>query len=405
MATGDRVMPIVDRSASVTQIALDHPPCVRVFHARHIDFCCRGELTVQEACAGKGLDAQALFAELDAAVLEREEPSDDPRDMPTAQLVEHIIVRHHAYLRKALPLAEQLARKVARVHGEHNPKLPELATLVSELRETLEPHMDEEEESLFPALVTAQPDSRRIAPELRAMHEDHLRVGEVLTCIRTLADDYVAPDWACGSYRALMNELRSIELDTLRHVQIENHVLMPRFAAVGGPLSKAMAAEHERLEALLEQSVADPARLDLGAFEAFRAGLLRHIGIEEKILLPDARRRRGGEPLPVAKLLRVEHGALASLLVPTPDHALVGEIRTLLRAHDAWEEGPGGLYETCERLAGDEASELLERVRKAPPVPAAAHFDGVGAQRTVAGALRGASPRTATPGTNPRERQ
>jgi regulator of cell morphogenesis and NO signaling len=381
-------MSIVDRAATVAQIALDHPPCVHVFHAHRIDFCCRGGLTVHEACAGKGLDAEAMFSELDAAALERTAPAEDPRGLPTARLVEHVVARHHAYLRKALPFVEQLGRKVARVHGEHNPKLTELAKLVSELRERLEPHLDEEEAVLFPALTSAVPDSKRIEQELRSMHDDHLRVGEMLMCMRTLADDYAVPDWACGSYQALMNELGTIELDTMRHVQIENHVLMPRFTTTGGPLSQHMAADHRRLEALLDRSVADPKRFDAAAFDEFRSGLLRHIGIEEKILLADARRRRGGEPLPVAKLLRVEHGALASLLVPTPDHTLVGEIRTLLGSHDAREEGPGGLYELCEQLAGEEVSALLERAKSAPSVPAAAHFDGARVHRTAAGALR-----------------
>lgn len=226
-------MPTVNRASSVAQIALDYPSCAQVFHAHRIDFCCRGGLTVQEACAGKGLDAQRIFAELDAAVLSRTAPSDDPRGLPTPLLIDHIVARHHSYLRRSLPFVEQLARKVARVHGDHNPKLPELATLVSELWQTLEPHLDEEEQAIFPALAAEDPDVKRIASELRAVHDDHLRVGEVLTCIRTLADDYVAPDWACGSYRALMNELRTIELDTLRHVHLENHVLMPRFAAGG----------------------------------------------------------------------------------------------------------------------------------------------------------------------------
>jgi regulator of cell morphogenesis and NO signaling len=382
-------MPIVDRTASVAQIALDHPACVHVLRAHRVDFCCRGGLTVQEACAGKGLDAERLFSELDCAVLERTALEDDPRGLSTPRLIEHIMVRHHAYLRKVLPFVEQLGRKVARVHGEHNPKLPELATLIAGLRETLEPHLDVEEGSLFPALTSPSPSSKRIAQELRAMHDDHLRVGELLTNMRTLADDYVVPDWACGSYRALMNELQEIELDTLRHVQVENHVLMPRFAVAAGPLSQYMAADHARLEALLDLSVADPARFDGRAFNEFRAGLLRHIGIEEKILLTDARRRRGGEPLPVAKMLRVEHGALASLLVPTPDHALVEEIRALLHSHDAREEGPGGLYDVCEQLAGDDVTSLLTRVQRAPAVPAAAHYDGVRAHRTAAGALRG----------------
>ena len=383
-------MPI-DRNATVAQIALDHPECAHVFRAHRIDFCCRGGLTLLEACAGKGVDTESLLSELDAAVRERSDPGEDPRSMATPHLIDHIVARHHAYLRKVLPYVEQLGGKVARVHGEHNPKLRDLAEIVSELRETLEPHLDEEERSLFPALRAANPDSRLIAKELRNMHDDHLRVGELLTSMRTLADDYDVPDWACGSYRALMNELRAIELDTLRHVHIENHVLMPRFAAPGGRLSQYMAADHGRLEALLERSVADPHRFDGVAFEQFRVGLLRHIGVEEKILLTDARRRRGGDPLPVARMLRVEHGALASLLVPTPDHALVAEIRALLRAHDAREEGPGGLYDVCEQLAGDDANSLLERVQRAPAVPAAAHFDGAGVHRTAAGALRGHS--------------
>jgi regulator of cell morphogenesis and NO signaling len=383
-------MPIVDRFATVAQIALDHPESVHVFRAHRIDFCCRGGLTVREVCAGKGLDAEGVFSELDAAVRERTNPGEDVRGLSTPQLIECIVARHHAYLRKVLPFVEQLGGKVARVHGDHNPKLSDLATLVSELRETLEPHLDYEEQTLFPELVSADPDSKAIAAELRTMHDDHLRVGELLTLMRTLADDYVVPDWACGSYRALMNELRAIDLDTLRHVHIENHVLMPRFASPGGRLSQYMAAEHARLEALLDASVVDPHRFDGAAFEEFRVGLLRHIGIEEKILLTDARMRRGGEPLPIARMLRVEHAALASLLVPTPDHALVAEIRTLLGSHDAREEGPGGLYERCERLAGGDAPALLERVRNAPAVAAAPHFDGVGAHRTVAGALRGA---------------
>lgn len=226
-------MPIVDRSATVARIALDHPPCAAVFHAHRIDFCCRGGLTVEEACAGKGLDASRLFAELDAAVRDRAAAAEDAREMSTPRLIEHIVARHHAYLRTALPFAEQLARKVARVHGEHNPKLAELAAVVSKLAQTLDPHLDAEEQSLFPALTSGGGQRERVAQELREMRDDHLRVGEILTCMRTLSDDYTPPPWACGSYKALMNELRSIELDTLRHVQLENHVLMPRFASAG----------------------------------------------------------------------------------------------------------------------------------------------------------------------------
>lgn len=160
---------------------------------------------------------------------------------------------------------------------------------------------------------------------------------------------------------------------------------------MAGPLARYMLADHVRLDRLLELAVADPARFDHEAFERFRAGLMRHIGIEEKIMLADARRRRGGEPLPIARIVRVEHGALASLLVPTPDHALVAEIRALLERHNPREEGPGGVYETCEALAGDEVGALLYQAQRAPEVPPARHFDGPRAVRTAREALERAS--------------
>jgi len=152
-------------------------------------------------------------------------------------------------------------------------------------------------------------------------------------------------------------------------------------------LQRYMTADHDRLDRLLDRAVSSAARFDAGAFEEFRAGLLRHIGIEEKILLPDARRRRGGEPLPIAARLRVEHAAIASLLVPTPDHALVAEIRKLLTAHNRIEEESGGAYELIAALAGDEADALLQRAQAAPTPPAARHFDGAGVFRSAADAL------------------
>jgi hypothetical protein len=148
-----------------------------------------------------------------------------------------------------------------------------------------------------------------------------------------------------------------------------------------------MAEDHDRLDRLLERAVAAPDRFDTEAFEEFRSGLLRHIGIEEKILLPDARRRRDGQPLPMAPRIRIEHAAIASLLVATPDHALVGEIRSILATHNVAEEAEGGVYALVEDLAGQDADTLLQRARAAVAPPLARHFDGQGVMRTASDAL------------------
>ena len=153
-------------------------------------------------------------------------------------------------------------------------------------------------------------------------------------------------------------------------------------------LSEYLCADHARIEADLRAAAA-PAGFAVGPYEAARAALLRHIAIEEKILLPYARAKRGGEPLPLAARLRKEHGAIASLLVPTPDAALVGELLGLLATHDALEEGAGGVYAQIAALVepGD-AEALLARAQAQPAPPLAPHFDGKGTHRTAESALR-----------------
>jgi hypothetical protein len=60
-----------------------------------------------------------------------------------------------------------------------------------------------------------------------------------------------------------------------------------------GPVSWFLVVDHVRLDALLQRAGA----IDHATYAEFRAGLLKHIGMEEKILLPAAQRARGDEPL------------------------------------------------------------------------------------------------------------
>ncbi|MCC6765907.1 MAG: NnrS family protein [Deltaproteobacteria bacterium] len=144
-----------------------------------------------------------------------------------------------------------------------------------------------------------------------------------------------------------------------------------------GPVAAYLVADHERLDALLARTVRHPDALDPVAYDRFRRGLLRHIGMEEKILLPAAQRRRGGEPLPEAARLRSDHGALAALLVPRPTPAIIAAIRHVIAAHNVLEEEPRGVYAVCEALVGDAGEALAAALRDAPEVPVHAPVDDV----------------------------
>jgi hypothetical protein len=154
-----------------------------------------------------------------------------------------------------------------------------------------------------------------------------------------------------------------------------------------GPITDFLVKDHRRLELLLQQAVAHADHVDQGAYAQFRAGLLRHIGMEEKILIPAAQRLRGGEALLIASKLRLDHGALGTLLIPTPTAAVIAGIRGILREHNVLEEGPGGLYETCDELAGAEAALLLARLQAAPEVAVLPHSDTPTVMSTVRRAM------------------
>ena len=151
-----------------------------------------------------------------------------------------------------------------------------------------------------------------------------------------------------------------------------------------------LAADHERLDALLG-AVLSSGQVDPAVYEEFRAGLLRHIGIEEKILFPAVRSAHGDKVLPAVAQLHREHGALALLLVPTPTAGIVEAIHSILERHNEREEGPGGVYALCDRQPAAEVEALLEEMRAYPPVKLAPHFDGPDVPRTAEDALRAVS--------------
>ncbi|MBI2386559.1 MAG: hemerythrin domain-containing protein [Elusimicrobia bacterium] len=142
-----------------------------------------------------------------------------------------------------------------------------------------------------------------------------------------------------------------------------------------GGIADFLAADHDRLDALFAKACADPSRVDLEPYEAFRRGLLKHVGMEELILIAAAR-RLSPEAVPLAARARLDHAALTSLLIPTPTPGILSVIRAVLEPHNGMEEAADGLYAQCERALGAEGDAALARLRAAPDIPPASHVDG-----------------------------
>jgi hypothetical protein len=144
-----------------------------------------------------------------------------------------------------------------------------------------------------------------------------------------------------------------------------------------------LAADHERLDALLRACDRDAA-IDMVAYDSFRRGLLRHIAIEEKLLMPAVRKR---EP-DLADQLHRDHAALAALLVPPPTAAEIQQIRSILAEHNPLEEGPDGMYAISEEIAGADLERLMDDVQRVPAVPVAPHVDTEVTRESIAHLLR-----------------
>jgi regulator of cell morphogenesis and NO signaling len=222
---------MLDPQTTVAQTVLDHSACAAVFQRHRIDYCCHGDRSIVQACGDRGVDVVGLIAELEAAISERGDGGVEAAALDTSELIGHIVSTHHTYLRRALPFVGGLATKVHRVHGAKEPRLAEVETLCATLATELDAHLDDEEERLFPALGARPVDTRAVRAEFATMFEDHLRVGALLERLRAATDDFTPPAWACTSFRTLFAELANLEADILRHVHLENHVLMPRFVA------------------------------------------------------------------------------------------------------------------------------------------------------------------------------
>lgn len=211
---------------TLADIAATLPGATSVFRRHKLDFCCGGRVPLAQAAAECGLAVDELEAELDA-VTSLGLPAERPAE--TLALIDLIETRYHATHRRELPELIRLARRVEAVHKDH-PAVPRgIAALLERISGELEVHMKKEELILFPMMrrgghpMIAQP----IAVML-AEHDDH---GVQLRELEALTNDFVAPDDACPTWRALYVGVSKLADDLMEHIHTENNILFPRFQA------------------------------------------------------------------------------------------------------------------------------------------------------------------------------
>ena len=216
----------------LAEVITAHPSLARELERLGLDYCCGGERTVADACAEQGLDAVEVVAELSGVAVDG--ATAPWATMGVADLVDHIETTHHRYLWAELPRLSALLDKIVQVHGARHAELDDVRGVYRELRADLEPHLDKEEQVLFPMirlLAGAQPaptfHAGSLVEPIAVLLSEHDRVGELLAQLRALTHGYEVPADGCASYRACYEGLAELEADTHMHVHKENNLLFP----------------------------------------------------------------------------------------------------------------------------------------------------------------------------------
>ncbi|MDQ0088262.1 regulator of cell morphogenesis and NO signaling [Paenibacillus anaericanus] len=225
-----------DKEDFVRDIVVQFPKSADYFRSRRIDFCCGGNRPLHEAAAERNMDVEELLVDLAQLVADHPdaEEGDSWAVAESADLIGHIVNKHHRYLREELPELKKSVMKVSRVHGESGPHLIEVEHLFGQLMSELLEHTGKEEAEVFPKMINwelGQEDEvlSKLRSSIEELEAEHDAAGDILKKLRELTGDFVPPAHACTTYRMTYARLEELEGMTFTHVHLENNILFPRY--------------------------------------------------------------------------------------------------------------------------------------------------------------------------------
>ena len=235
---------------TIGQMVAEDYRTAQVFKNHKIDFCCKGNRSLQEVAEKNNLNVDVLLREMDEVQLQNNNEIIDFKSWPLDLLTDYIEKKHHRYVEEHIPVLKQYLNKLCKVHGEQHPELLEITQHFNASAGELAMHMKKEELVLFPwvrKMVKAEqlnenpgaPNFGTVRNPIQMMMQEHDNEGERFRQIAALSNDYNPPADACNTYRVAFSLLQEFEEDLHRHIHLENNILFPKAEALekqlGGP--------------------------------------------------------------------------------------------------------------------------------------------------------------------------
>jgi len=223
---------IIATKTKVGKIVSDDYRTARIFSKYGIDFCCKGGISLEEACKTNQVQLETVVQELQS-VEQSAVPAESWRSVDLAQLIDHILDKHHRYINETGPTLLSYLLKISQVHGERHPELHQVYQLFNGSLQELAMHMKKEELILFPLIRKAekssggQLDLQAVLGPIAQMEAEHSLEGDRFREISRLTHAYSPPADGCQTYRVAFQMLAEFEADLHRHIHLENNVLFP----------------------------------------------------------------------------------------------------------------------------------------------------------------------------------
>ena len=224
-------------SKTLAQIVTNNHKAASIFEKHHLDFCCKGKRTLEQACSESDIKIEEVIEQLEK-VGETNGSKTNYNELSLAQLSEHIVSTHHNYVKNEMPALLGYLQKVASKHGDRHPEMNKVFQIFGAVKEEMEFHMQKEEMVLFPRIKDIENqiqegkkvviNSSYLQSPINMMEQEHDHAGSMLAEIRNLTNNYNPPADACTTYQLSFASLQAFELDLHRHVHLENNILFPK---------------------------------------------------------------------------------------------------------------------------------------------------------------------------------
>lgn len=225
----------LSKESMVGEVVAKYYRTASVFKSHRIDFCCKGNRSINEVCEKNNLNPNSLIEELNDVAQRADDLTNDFQSWDMDLLADYIEKKHHRYVEKKIPELKAYLTKIVKVHGAQHPELIEIADLFTASAHELLEHMRKEETILFPYVrkmatdeINQQPFFGSVHNPIKKMMQEHDNEGERFREIAALSKDYTPPEDACSTYTVAFAMLNEFEDDLHKHIHLENNILFPK---------------------------------------------------------------------------------------------------------------------------------------------------------------------------------